>query len=143
VSALGSKVGRWRVASCRMEGRRGSGINRDRGGQLVPSRIHTPGLPSGACIWPVGGSGVAKSIRMYILCATGVSPMHPDKHVRRALQYAFIRGWRARPAGGHALCILFCPAAARDGCRKSVWSTPRNPEAHAKDIIRAVDRCPH
>ncbi|HIE30439.1 TPA: hypothetical protein EYP66_24535 [Candidatus Poribacteria bacterium] len=28
-------------------------------------------------------------------------------------------------------------------CRVRVMSTPRNPEAHARDIRRYVDRCPH
>lgn len=25
----------------------------------------------------------------------------------------------------------------------SVWSTPRKAENHARDILRAVNRCPH
>jgi uncharacterized protein YjbI with pentapeptide repeats len=29
------------------------------------------------------------------------------------------------------------------GCRRTVYSTPRKPEGHAKDIRRAVDHCPH
>ena len=33
--------------------------------------------------------------------------------------------------------------ALADGCTRAVYSTPRSPEDHAKDIRRAVDRCPH
>lgn len=43
---------------------------------------------------------------------------HPKKHIREAIRYAEEHGW-------------------------SVMSTPRNPEAHARDIRRDVDRCPH
>lgn len=38
---------------------------------------------------------------------------------------------------------IYCPHHSRDGCRISVWSTPRVPESHAKDIRRIVDRCNH
>lgn len=27
-------------------------------------------------------------------------------------------------------------------CRMSIWSTPRSPQDHAKDIERKVNRCP-
>ena len=39
-----------------------------------------------------------------------------------------------------------CPGVkerSRDGCKISVWSTPRVPEHHAKHIRRQVDNCPH
>jgi hypothetical protein len=29
------------------------------------------------------------------------------------------------------------------GCRVRIYSTPKNQGNHAKDIRRAVDRCPH
>ena len=69
--------------------------------------------------------------------------LHTDKHIRLAIQAALNRGSRLRPGGGHAFCVLYCPANERGGCLKSVWSTPRNPEAHARDILRSVTRCPH
>ena len=31
----------------------------------------------------------------------------------------------------------------REGCQHAVYCTPRQPEAHARDIRRAVDHCPH
>jgi hypothetical protein len=70
---------------------------------------------------------------------------HPNKHIRAAVDYALERGWRLREAGGsaHAWGMLYCPKADRDGCHFSVYSTPRNPEAHARYIRRLIDRCPH
>lgn len=38
---------------------------------------------------------------------------------------------------------LFCPQADRSGCQVGVNSTPRDPDTHARQIIRALDRCPH
>ena len=38
---------------------------------------------------------------------------------------------------------LFCPHADQSGCQFGVNGTPRNAGDHAKQIIRAVDRCPH
>jgi hypothetical protein len=32
-----------------------------------------------------------------------------------------------------------CPEESREGCAKSVWSTPRNPEAHARDMRCEID----
>ena len=29
------------------------------------------------------------------------------------------------------------------GCITSVWSTPKNPEGHARQLRREVDACPH
>ena len=68
---------------------------------------------------------------------------HPNKHIQAAISYAIENGWRLVASNGHAFGILFCAHADRDGCQKSVWSTPRNPENHAKEIRRVVDRCPH
>ena len=44
---------------------------------------------------------------------------------------------------GHIFGTLWCPLQTREGCRFRVYSTPRNPEDHAKRIRRAVDGCPH
>ena len=68
---------------------------------------------------------------------------HPDKHIAEAIEYAESRGWRVMPSKGHPWAIIYCPLRARDGCKMSVYSTPRNPEDHAKDILRFVDACPH
>lgn len=70
---------------------------------------------------------------------------HPNKHIREAIDYALNHGWRLREAGAHAHIggMLFCVREDRDGCRRAVYCTPRSPQDHAKDIRRAVDRCPH
>lgn len=68
---------------------------------------------------------------------------HPDKDIRAAIEYAESKGFRLRKGRGHAWAILYCHFADRSGCRMSIWSTPRNPRAHADDIRRFVDDCPH
>jgi hypothetical protein len=69
---------------------------------------------------------------------------HPKKEVEEALAYADESGWRVveSEGGGHYGRIL-CPERSREGCSRSVWSTPRNPGAHARQLRRAIDRCPH
>jgi hypothetical protein len=70
-------------------------------------------------------------------------PRHPNKHIEKAVQYAEAMGWRVELSQGHAWGRLFCPHATPEGCIISVWSTPRNPENHARHIRREVDQCPH
>lgn len=68
---------------------------------------------------------------------------HPNKHIEGALQYAESSGWRVEVCAAHAWGRMYCPAAQRDGCLHSVWSTPKHPEHFAKLIRRYVDRCDH
>lgn len=70
---------------------------------------------------------------------------HPNKHIREAIKYAEDNGWRfiKSSARAHIYGELLCGQATREGCRVSVYSTPRVPEDHAKDIRRAVRHCPH
>jgi hypothetical protein len=70
-------------------------------------------------------------------------PRHPNKHIERAVRYAEMLGWRVQMSKGHAWGHLYCPHGTRESCIVSVWSTPRNPESHARHIRRDVDRCPH
>ncbi|MYK40526.1 MAG: hypothetical protein F4049_09950 [Gemmatimonadetes bacterium] len=72
-------------------------------------------------------------------------PEHPNKHIRAAIAYALDHGWTVRRAGprAHTWGRLYCALRDRTGCARAVYSTPKNPEDHAKDIRRAVDRCPH
>ncbi len=70
-------------------------------------------------------------------------PVRPIKEIDAAVQYAIARSWRVAPATGHAWARVLCPHAERDGCRLSVWSTPRVAENHARQIRRYVDECPH
>ena len=69
---------------------------------------------------------------------------HPNKHVEEAIAYAESRGWRVlKSKKGHLWGTLLCKHQQRDGCRMSVNSTPQNPENHAKQVRRKVDKCPH
>lgn len=70
---------------------------------------------------------------------------HPDKHIRAAIDYAIENGWVLKKSGprAHVWGTLFCPEHSREGCIRAVYCTPRVPEAHARDIRRAVNRCPH
>lgn len=68
-------------------------------------------------------------------------PRHPEKEVEAVVAYAESKGWRWQ-AGAH-WARMFCPRANRDGCRVSVFGTPRDAGDHAKDLRRQVDRCPH
>ena len=70
-------------------------------------------------------------------------PRHPNKEIEGAVQFAEGNGWRCDLASGHAWGRLYCPHSDRGGCIISVWSTPRNPFAHAQSIKREVRRCPH
>ena len=72
-------------------------------------------------------------------------PSHPNKHIEEAVAEAEEKGWRCRMSGksGHCWGVLLCPREERDGCRISVNSTPRNPQNHAKQILRKVGNCPH
>lgn len=70
-------------------------------------------------------------------------PRHPKPEIEKAIQYAEGLGWTAELSNGHAWGRLFCPQSTQDGCIVSVWSTPRSPENHARQIRKVVDRCPH
>lgn len=65
---------------------------------------------------------------------------HPKKEVERVLKYAERSGWTVTPTtAGHRWGKAECGS----GCVVSVWSTPKNPDNHGKQIRRAVDKCPH
>jgi hypothetical protein len=67
--------------------------------------------------------------------------MHPNKHIREALKYAEEHGWRFTKSRGHAFGRIRCDFGHRE-CQMSIWSTPRNPERHARAIRKKVDDCP-
>ena len=70
-------------------------------------------------------------------------PRHPNKHIERAVSYAESLGWRFEKSNGHAWGFLLCPQHTREGCSVGVFSTPRQPENHARQLTRIVDHCPH
>lgn len=74
---------------------------------------------------------------------TTVARLHQNKEISAALEYALDHVFRLQNSGGHPAAILLCPNAERNSCRMSVASTPRNPQAHARQIVRFVDQCVH
>lgn len=70
---------------------------------------------------------------------------HPNKHIRTAVRSALDAGRLLvkSSARAHVRGILQCPHGGRNGCRRAVYSTSRSPEDHAKDLRRAIARCPH
>ena len=73
-------------------------------------------------------------------------PRHTNPHVEATLAAAEERGWRVeKAAGGHAHVWgrMLCPQATREGCIVFVYSTPRNPQSHARHLQKRVDCCPH
>lgn len=73
-------------------------------------------------------------------------PRHPRKEVEEALRYAESKGWLIDVGGSHAWGKMYCPAndpECRCGefCITSIWSTPKNPHHHARQLRRVVDNC--
>ena len=70
---------------------------------------------------------------------------HPNKEIELAIQYAEQSGWRYQSVGrsAHAWGRLACPLSTREGCYMYVYSTPRNPINHARQIIRNINKCAH
>ncbi len=71
---------------------------------------------------------------------------HTDKDVEAALRHAEANGWRVELGGSHAWGKIYCPynddeCRCGEFCITSVWSTPKNPGTHAKQIRRVVDNC--
>ncbi|WP_261093290.1 hypothetical protein [Serratia quinivorans] len=65
----------------------------------------------------------------------------PNKHIQAALAYAISRGWLFHASNGHAFGRLHCALPNHREHMMSIWSTPKNPEQHAKQIRRKVDQC--
>lgn len=73
---------------------------------------------------------------------------HPKKEIQAAIVYAESKGWRIEASGGsgHSWGQMYCPYNENDCrcgeyCISSIWSTPRSPGNHAKQIRRVVDNC--
>jgi hypothetical protein len=74
-----------------------------------------------------------------------VTKKHPNKAIQNAIDYAVAKNWRIEDSGNssHAWGRLKYPESSRMGCIISVWSTPKVPINHARQIIRTVDKCTH
>ena len=72
-------------------------------------------------------------------------PRHPNKEIETAIREAERLGWEVIKSGksAHGWGRLLCQEQSRQGCQISIWSTPRSPENHARQILRAIARCPH
>lgn len=68
-------------------------------------------------------------------------PKHPKPEVEEAVRYAEDLKWTWRKMGHWGR--LFCPKADQDGCQVGVNGTPKNAGNHARQVKRAIDRCPH
>lgn len=73
---------------------------------------------------------------------------HPNKDIEKALRHAEAQGWRIKESTGrgHAWGSLYCPyndTECRCGefCITSVWSTPKSPDTHARQLRRVIDNC--
>lgn len=77
-------------------------------------------------------------------------PKHPDRTIEEALRALEDLGWSVRKSTGrsaHAWGMVRCPENAKDLCRNGVfcqnqvWSTPRNPTSHARQLLRKAQGC--
>src|ERR1035437_4926341 len=71
---------------------------------------------------------------------------HSKKEVEDAVKFAETEGWTVLLGGGHAWGKMYCPyndVECRCGefCIVSIWSTPKNPWNHAKQLKRVVTNC--
>lgn len=71
---------------------------------------------------------------------------HPSKEIEEVLRYAEELAWRIEVGGSHAWGRMYCPYNDREcrcgeSCITSIWSTPKNPGNHARQLKRIVDNC--
>lgn len=81
----------------------------------------------------------------YSIYITGgrLKGLHPNKHIQAAIEYAVSKGWALVPSGKSAHCYakLRCGIPGHRDHTMSIWSTPRDAENHAKQIVRKVNEC--
>jgi hypothetical protein len=67
---------------------------------------------------------------------------HPNGEIERAVQYAEAHHWSVQKSGprAHSWGKIMCPRGHSEH-QMWVWSTPKNPHGHARQIMRFVDRC--
>ena len=73
-------------------------------------------------------------------------PSHPKKEVEAPLKHAEAQGSSDTVGGSHAWGRIYCPynddeCRCGEFCITSVWSTPKNPDNHARALRRVVDNC--
>ena len=67
-------------------------------------------------------------------------PTHPDKDIEAVVKFAESLGWHYVASQGHAWGRLFCKGGIRGACIISVWSTPKKPYFHARQIRQRVQK---
>ena len=69
---------------------------------------------------------------------------HPKKEVEDALTQLEEAKWTiTATSSGHRWGVARCSESNRAGCQVSIWSTPRNPGSHARQLLQKLDRCSH
>ncbi len=69
---------------------------------------------------------------------------HPKKDVEAALVGLEEAGWIVTStSSGHRWGVARCGESNRSGCQVSIWSTPRNPGNHARQLRQTLERCQH
>ncbi|MEN5017649.1 hypothetical protein ABEH87_15010 [Erwinia sp. Eh17-17] len=71
---------------------------------------------------------------------------HTIREIEAVLRHAERLGWRVVCGGSHAWGKIYCPwnnVQCRCGefCISCVWSTPKNPHNHARQLRRVVEHC--
>ena len=81
------------------------------------------------------------NIALYSVNSVTGRPRHPKKEVEEALGFAEAHGWQVEaPRPGHPWGKTTCQRQGHD-CLVWIWSTPRNPANHGRQIRRAVYGC--
>ncbi|MCU5774660.1 hypothetical protein N5923_10565 [Erwiniaceae bacterium BAC15a-03b] len=68
---------------------------------------------------------------------------HPHKEIQAAIDHAVASGWIIVECSSkaHPFCKIRCGLAGHTEHMHSIWSTPKNPEHFARQIIRYVNKC--
>lgn len=71
---------------------------------------------------------------------------HTSKEIEAVLQQPEGLGWIVGEGKGHTWGLLRCPANSKECrcgqfCQMSVWSTPKNPERHARKLQQKARAC--
>lgn len=72
-------------------------------------------------------------------------PRHPHKDIEEAVAHLEECGWVWKKTGksSHAWGRMLCPQNDTTGCQVSVWTTPRNAQSHAKQLMAHGNKCSH
>ena len=71
---------------------------------------------------------------------------HKSKEIEAVLEELEAIGWTIVEGRGHAWGMLRCPTNSKECrcgefCQMSVWSTPKDPERHAKKLRQKALAC--